>query len=749
MDRSLIAPFLEPWTTASFLVAGERLVYANRRFRELTGQSEDDFRAQGFSLAPLAVPEEREEVEGLFRRALGEVGREARFEFTARTAEGKRRLEATLIGVTLGGEAFTWGILRDVTAMKEAGEALRLSEERYRTILEEMEDGYQEVDLKGNFTFFNESFRRILGYPREELLGSNYSRYAVSEEEAQRVWRAYNEMFRTGRPLRRMEWTVIDRAGRRRVIEFSASLIRDAAGHRRGFRGIVRDVTDRKEVEDQYRLIAGGAQTGIYIVQDGLICFINPHISEYSGYTEEEMLGSRILFYVHPEDRAMVREKAKKMLSGELKTPYEYRIVTKTGEVRWLIEKVTPIPFRGRPAVLGNSMDITQQKEEEKRRKNLENLLVQAQKMEAIGTLAGGVAHDFNNLLMGIQGLVSLMLLRTEPGHPHYNRLKAIEEQVQSGAMLTRQLLGFAQGGRYEVRPTDMNTLIGNLAAVFARTKKEIRLREDYAEDLWSVDVDRGQMEQALLNLLINAWQAMPGGGDLYLKTENIVIDEEIARTKDLLPGPYVRIAVTDTGCGMDEKTKQRVFEPFFTTREMGRGTGLGLSSVYGIVKGHGGVVNVYSELGHGTTFSIYLPASPRDGEAREIPVPGETAGGKETVLVVDDEEVIGDVTAGMLEHLGYRVLTARSGSEALEIFAVNRDRIDVVILDMIMPGMGGGEVFDRMRTMKPEVKVILSSGYSLNGMAKEIMDRGVRAFIQKPFTMDGLSRKIREVLRD
>jgi nitrogen-specific signal transduction histidine kinase/CheY-like chemotaxis protein len=390
--------------------------------------------------------------------------------------------------------------------------------------------------------------------------------------------------------------------------------------------------------------------------------------------------------------------------------------------------------------------DITARKQAEEEKRRLEERLQHADKMEAIGTLAGGIAHDFNNLLMGIQGYASMTLMNLGPNDPNHERLKRIEDQVQSGAELTRQLLGFARGGRYEVKPTDMNDIIEKSSSMFARTRKEITIHKKYENDLCPVEVDLGQMEQVFMNLYVNAWQAMPGGGEIYLKTENVLLKDEQVLPYSVKPGWYVKISVTDTGTGIDEKTKERIFEPFFTTKEMGRGTGLGLATVYGIIKGHRGMINVYSELGHGTTFNIYLPASEK-GVVRKEMATGTIDRGTETILLVDDEKVVMEVNREMLESMGYRVYAVGSGQEAISIYMEKSNEIDLVILDMIMPGISGGETFDRLQEINPMIKVLLSSGYSLNGKARTIMERGCKGFIQKPFHLEKLSQKVREML--
>ena len=505
----------------------------------------------------------------------------------------------------------------------QAQEALRKSEEKYRSILDSIEDGYYEIDMDGNFTFFNDSLCRIYGYSTEELLETNI-RTATEHNAAEKGYQVFRRVYHSGKAEKGFEWPVIRKDGTKSVVEASVTLRRDAVGKPMGFRGILRDISEKRRLEAQ---------------------------------------------------------------------------------------------------------------------------LVRAQKMEALGTLSGGIAHDFNNLLMAIQGRISIMLMDKDALHPDYRHLQLLEKHIESAANLTRQLLGFARGGKYEVKTTDLNELIKNQNRMFGRTKKEITIHGAYEKNLWTTEVDRGQMEQVLLNLYVNAWQAMPSGGDLYIQTQNAILDEHYMKPYRVNPGNYVKISVTDTGIGMDKATQEKIFDPFFTTKEMSRGTGLGLASAYGIIKNHGGLINVYSEKGHGATFTIYLPASEKDVMAEKKSSAGGPLGGSETVLFVDDEDIIIEIAVELLAHIGYNVLKAGSGREAIAIYEANKEQIDIIILDMIMPNMSGGETYDALKRINPQVKVLLSSGYSINGHATDIMDRGCDGFIQKPFKMKELSEKLRGIL--
>jgi signal transduction histidine kinase/CheY-like chemotaxis protein len=378
--------------------------------------------------------------------------------------------------------------------------------------------------------------------------------------------------------------------------------------------------------------------------------------------------------------------------------------------------------------------------------KKMEEALWKAQKMEAIGTLASGIAHDFNNLLMGIQGRTSLISIDLDPGHPHAEHTAAIEDYIKSAVNLTKQLLGFAKGGRYEVKPIDINQLLESSAAMFGRTSKGIRMLTKTWPEPMVVEADRRQIEQVLLNIYVNALHAMPDGGDLICETHSVEFDQKNGLSYPVPAGSYVKISITDTGIGMTEEVMQKVFDPFFTTKERGRGTGLGLASAYGIVNNHGGFIMADSKVGHGSTFTIYLPRSRKEVES-DRPVEGTLIGGTETVLLIDDEAMILEVGKAMLERMGYRVVTANSGEAAVSQITALGDNVDVVILDLIMPGMDGGRVFEKIHELEPQVPVVLSSGLSINGQAMKLIERGCNGFIQKPFGITELGKKIREVL--
>ena len=645
-------------------------------------------------------------------------------------------------------------VSKDITDRGRLEEVLRESEEKFRTFTEMAPVGVFVTDADGLTTYWNKRLCEITGMQVVDGLGTGWAD-GVHPDDRERVFKEWYESAEK-RASFRCEYRFVDRDGAVTYTIGQAIPLTDASKQVTGYVGTITDVTDLKqadealrESEEKLKAIFEAANSvsfittdlGTEIGNDTRITSFSPGAEKMFGYREKEVIGKRVAMLHVAEDVETFPEiidlvkKCKKGYSGET------TLVRRSGDHFPVLFTVHAL-FDSNGEIsgtLGVSIDISE-------RRRLETQLQQAQKMEAVGTLAGGIAHDFNNLLMAIQGRTSIMLTKKDSSHPDIRHLKGIEDNVESAADLTRQLLGFARGGKYEVKPTDLNELVKKQNRMFGRTKKQISIRGKYEKDLWSVEVDQGQIDQVLLNLYVNAWQAMPAGGDLYLEIENVTLDENYVKPFAIEPGKYVKISVTDTGVGMDKETQKKIFDPFFTTKEMGRGTGLGLASAYGIIKNHGGFINVYSEKGHGTTFNIYLPASEKE-IIEEKKSDGDTLRGSETVLFVDDEDMIIEVAEEMFEQLGYKVLIARSGKEAIEIYEENKEQVDIVLLDMIMPDMSGSDTYDRMKEFNPDIKVLLASGYSINGTATEIMDRGCDGFIQKPFKMKELSQKLREVL--
>ena len=519
--------------------------------------------------------------------------------------------------------------------------------------------------------------------------------------------------------------------------------------------------TRLKASERRFRFMIQKSPDMIYTLdKNGKFTFVNDAAEELFGYKATELLGKHYNRILHQEDTRKALWRFNERRTGNRATAgYELRL--KTGPLK----KTTEPKHPGYAIVELNATGLYRQKRTGLRpeligtygvardktyRKILEAQLLQAKKMEAIGNLAGGIAHDFNNLLMGIQGIVSLMLLKMEPENPFLDQVRTIEQYVQDAAGLTRQMLTFARGGAVETKPTDINALIEKQSRMFGRTRKEIDISESLVPNVMPVEADDSQIEQVLLNLYVNAGHAMPDGGKLKVKTENVLLSEGnfLIKSTQLIPGRHVKVTVSDTGHGMDEKTMQRIFDPFFTTKNLGKGSGLGLYCAYGIIKNHGGHIQVVSKEGVGTTFIIYLPASEKEITVTDTPSPDRIVG-RETVLLIDDEERVRNTCRDSLKLLGYAVMTASSGEEAIKIYAEKTDIIDIIVLDMIMPGIGGKETYRRLREINPNVRVLLASGYAVDGKGREIMDAGCNAYIQKPFKVEQLSILIRDLMEN
>ncbi|MBN1656728.1 MAG: response regulator [Deltaproteobacteria bacterium] len=459
--------------------------------------------------------------------------------------------------------------------------------------------------------------------------------------------------------------------------------------------------------------------------------------------TAEELIGSDAIEILPAGERELSRKYVDACFATGRLQEFEHEIA----EGVFVRARIAPLPGKRRiENLMIISTDITEQKRAQQEREKLFEQVFLAQKMESIGTLAGGVAHDFNNLLAGLMGGIALMELRLGKEFQYYNVIQEMKEIVNRGADLSRQLLGFARRGKFEVRVLDLNDVLEKTAKMFGRMRKDIVVRFNCFSASARVEADRTQIEQVLLNLFVNAGEAMPNGGELSLSTETVELSADEVEPRGIKPGRYLKLTVADTGVGMTAETQQRIFEPFFTTKERGRGTGLGLASVYGIVRNHGGFITVESEPDNGATFFTYLPVSDKP-IAQQSAAPNALPGKGEVILVVDDEKQVADSISRVLETLGYRAYPVYSGHEAVGFIKQHPKEISVVLLDMIMPEMSGGETFDALRKIDPSLKVILSSGYSLEGKAKEILNRGCNGFIQKPFDGEALSAKLAEVL--
>jgi len=646
-------------------------------------------------------------------------------------------------------------ISRDITENKEVKERLETSEEVFRTLTENTPIGIYYNDFSGKFIYGNKKAEEIVGYKSEELIGKNFLKLKLLQFKDIGKAAHILALNKLGKATGPEEFTLNRKDGSKVVVEINTEII--TIGGKTVVLGMAQDITSRKQVEealkesrDAYRATFETTGTAMLIAEeDTTISMINKEFEKLCGYSKEEVEGKKgwIEFLVKADLERMKGYHNLRMTDpNAAPSHYEFQFIDKQGNIKDCLIALSLIP--GTKKTVGSLIDITERKKAEEEKITLEAQLIQAQKMEAIGTLAGGMAHNFNNLLMSIQGNVSLMLLDAPPEHPHYERLTTIEKSVQSGSKLTSQLLGYARGGSYEVTPISINHIIHEISSTFAMTRKDITLHHDLANALAGVKADRGQIEQVVLNIYVNAAEAMPTGGYLYITTENIAHTQITKKPYTIKPGTYILLTIKDTGIGMDKHTQEKVFDPFFTTKGLAKGTGLGLASVYGIIKAHGGYIDVASQKGEGTTFSIYLPAS--EEIIREEPRPTKSIEtGNETILLVDDEEIILDVGEALLTSLGYRVLTAQGGDEAITILrsSLPSSPPDLVILDLIMPGMGGGETYDRMKEIHPPVKVLLSSGYSIDGQAKEILKRGCNGFLQKPFTLGEVSKAIREVV--
>jgi len=724
------------------------MIWANKAYQKATGLSLEEIKGKKcYSVWNLSKP-----CRGCPVITAIETGENASYELTPYNQEHWPETQGSWLseaaperderGAVIGAIEFAINI----TERRQAETALRGSEERYRYLVENIEDLICTHDLEGNLLFANSSSAHFLGFASADLVGTNLRSYLAPEVRNQ--FDGYLTTIRTEGSASGF-MLVQAKSGEKRLWEYRNTLHMDTSG-KPIVLGVARDVTERRKAEDalresreSYQVLFNDSKDGVYITgRDGQLLDANQAYLDLFGYERTEIVGEDIrTTYVNPTDRDRFIQAIEER--GFLK---DYPLVLRRKDGKEIDCLLTSSVRRAGDGTVieyqGIIRDVTEQR-------NLQKQLLQAQKMEAIGTLAGGVAHDFNNLLTVVMGFSELLLAEKNQESPEYEDLQKIFHAARNGAELVKRLLMFSRKSEPKPSPMDLNNEIVQVEKMLRRTiPKMIDVKIELSADLPRINADASQMEQILMNLAVNARDAMPDKGKLTLRTDIVTLDEDYCRFHiDAKPGEHVLLEVSDTGLGMDEETTHHIFEPFFTTKETGRGTGLGLAMVYGIVKQHNGHISVYSEVGHGTTFKIYLPAIPADEEPDAEVTGVMPAFGTETVLLVDDEEFVRELGARILAKHGYTVLQAVNGREALDLFKKERSQISLVILDLIMPEMGGTECLKELLKIDPQVKVLIASGYSGDASVKEIIQMGAKGFVTKPFRVKELLRDVRKVL--
>jgi len=640
--------------------------------------------------------------------------------------------------------------LREEISVRQRTEhLLHVEKVRFETLSENAPFGMVLVAKEGHFKYINRKFIELFGYdPSDVPDGRTWFRKAFPDPEyrhkAISAWVEDLKNFQLGEK-RPSVFTVTCKDGTEKVVSFIP--VQLAAGENVM---TCEDITDRKradeslrESEERYRSLVAHATDMIFITQDEIIKFPNPATPAITGYTVEELATQPYSRLIHPEDRKMVLDRYRRRLQGEdVLNTYTFRILTKAEEVLWVQLNAALVTWEGRPGILCSLRDVTPQKK-------LEAQFVQAQKMEAVGILAGGIAHDFNNLLQAVLGYTEILLAGESSRDLDFRQLHQIKRVALRGAELVQQLLTFSRKVQSNPRPMHLNQEIRQIEKLLKRTiPKMIEVELDLWEELWTVCADPVQIGQIIMNLAVNAKDAMPDGGKLLVATRNIILDEQFCKSHlGSTPGRYALLTLSDTGQGMAREALKHLFEPFFTTKDVGKGTGLGLPMVYGIVKSHGGYIECDSELGKGTTFKIYLPAEEQAVELEEPQQKKKLEGGTETILLVDDEETLRNLGEAVLTRYGYRVQSASDGETALEIYRVQQEKFHMVLLDLIMPGMGGLKCLEQLLTINPDVKVVITTGYSPDGPTEAVLEKGAKKLITKPYASAELLRVVREVL--
>ncbi len=634
-------------------------------------------------------------------------------------------------------------LYQDKAARERA--ALKASEEYFRTLIENISDIILVLGVNGLIRYVSQSVERSSGYTPDEMIGKSIFEFVNPDNSSFILDTSTKTVPLQGTSI---EMHMRHKDGSWRYLEGVGKSVVEKSGEVLVVTNF-QDITERKraeqkiaESETKYRSVVENSLVGVYIVQDNMYRFVNKRWCEIYGYTYEETvdkLGYKSL--VFSEDKQKVEDSVQERLnSGKEYVQYEFRGVRKDGEVVTLEVLESLIAFNGRPAYAGTVIDVT-------REKMLESQLRQAQKMEAIGTLAGGVAHDFNNILTVLTGYGTLLQMGMDKENPLLVYVDQILSASQKAISLTKSLLAFSRQQSVVLNPVNINDIVRGTEKLLKRLLTEdIALKVLFAADEVTIMADTTQIDQVLFNLVTNARDAMPKGGTITIETKLVELDGEFVQTHELgRPGKYALLSISDTGVGMDETTKEHIFDPFFTTKEVGKGTGLGLSTVYGIIKQHHGCIDVFSEPNKETIFNIYIPTVEVAGkEEKSVLEPVER--GKETILVAEDNQEVRSFVCDVLMEFGYAVIEAADGAKAIDAFNKYKS-IDLLILDSVMPKKSGREVYDAINKIKPGIKVLFTSGHTRD----VILDKGIEDkkfdFLSKPLLPLELLQKVREVL--
>ena len=642
------------------------------------------------------------------------------------------------------------GFFIDITGRKLAEKALKENESKHRTLIEGIPDIVMRFDRDGRHLFVSDNVNELVDLQSAQFIGKTHRELGFPEAHCALWEEAIRSVYDSGE-LFEKEFSF---QGKRGLTIFNWRLIPEFGqdGRPCSVLSISRDVTEHRKAERDYKTLFNEMLDGLALHE--IICdvqgrpvdyrflAVNPAFERMTGLKAQDITGKTILDVLPNTELYWIETYGKVALTGEPAFFENY-----AHELGKHFEVTAFRPSLNQFACI--FADITDRKQAEEEHEKLAAQLRQAQKMEAVGQLAGGIAHDFNNLLQVILGYGEAALDEAEAESPVR---ASVDEMLKAGnraKTLVSQLLAFSRRQVLEMKDLNLNDVIANVMKILRRVIGEhITLEAIYGHDLGIVNADRGQIEQILMNMCVNARDAMPTGGRIIIETENVKIDQTFCESHSWAkPGRYVLLSMTDTGCGMDEETLGHVFEPFFTTKDVGEGSGLGLAMIYGLVKQHQGMITVYSEVGKGTTFKIYLPLVERAASSVGNKIKGPVPGGTETILVAEDDETVLKISQAFLERAGYTVLTATDGEKALHVFEDHTDEIDLVLLDVMMPELGGRAVFERIREKRPQMRVLFSSGYSMNAIHTNfVIDEGLQ-LMQKPYQRTDLLRKVREVL--